>query len=458
MENEDKTGMTGDKPKSLLFISIDFPPARTSGIYRPVFFTKYLIEAGWDVTLLTASTHLSTFADDSLADDVNPNMGVIRVSAPMPRRLTGKIYARYKQSAEGAQGTGARPTLKVRLLTLAKKLILSPAFRLIDNFILIPDNYIVWCMKNMPKAYRIIKKKRITHVLVTSQPQSVQVMGLMLKYLTGIVLISDFRDSWTDHQPYRYKLRERVEKFLENKVLIKAGAIINMSEGDLERLQARKPALPREKLHAITNGYNERDFADLPASGPPNPAAPLRLVYVGTMYPHSGDTTVEALRILKERGFGPTDVELSIIGFPDDSFDDLARRYDVAAMIRNIGFMKHAALLKAYGDFDVMYLVTGGTPYYHPGMLPGKVFEYMRAGKPILHSGLDGSAHQILAKSGLEIFVPFDDVGGIAEAMVSLLHRHRNSDLHMKPDWDFIGSFEWRCLGGRLNEILSHLR
>ena len=56
--------MTGDKPKSLLFISIDFPPARTSGIYRPVFFTKYLIEAGWDVTLLTASAPLSPATRD----------------------------------------------------------------------------------------------------------------------------------------------------------------------------------------------------------------------------------------------------------------------------------------------------------------------------------------------------------------------------------------------------------
>ena len=58
--------------RSLLFVSIDFPPARTSGIYRPVFFSKYLIEAGWDVTLLTATTHLSTVSDESLFKEVHP--------------------------------------------------------------------------------------------------------------------------------------------------------------------------------------------------------------------------------------------------------------------------------------------------------------------------------------------------------------------------------------------------
>ena len=112
MENEDKTGMTGDKPKSLLFISIDFPPARTSGIYRPVFFTKYLIEAGWDVTLLTASTHLSTFADDSLFDDIHPRLNVIRKSAPMPRRLTGRLYSKYQETTGKTAGNAANPQLR----------------------------------------------------------------------------------------------------------------------------------------------------------------------------------------------------------------------------------------------------------------------------------------------------------------------------------------------------------
>ena len=196
------------RTKSLLFISIDFPPARTSGIYRPVFFTRYLIEAGWDITLLTAATHLSTVADESLAREIDPRLNVIRVSAPMPRRLTGKVFEKFKQTTEGDGKSDKIPPIRTRLLMLLKKLILSPAFRLIDNFILIPDNYIIWSLKILPRARRLIRRQGISYLLVTSPPHSVQILGLLLRWLTGVTYITDFRNSWTDNQPYQYKIRE----------------------------------------------------------------------------------------------------------------------------------------------------------------------------------------------------------------------------------------------------------
>ncbi len=447
--------MSTDKSeKRLLFISIDFPPARTSGIYRPVFFTKYLIEAGWDITLLTGAEHLSTVHDESLYPEIHSDLDIRRTSAPMPRRLTGKIFSKYQATAGDSAGS-AKPSLKARLFGILKKTILSPGFRFLDNFVFIPDNYIIWSLRNLPTAYRIIRKKKITHLLVTSPPQSVQVLGMMLRFLTGVRYITDFRNSWTDNQPYKYKIRERIEKRLERKALVRSKAVLNMSPGDVDRLLARMSDLPREKLFVITNGYNEADFTGIDFHPAQKTPGPLKLVYVGSMYDHSGDSTAEALRLLAEKGYTEKDVLLTIIGFSDPSFDRLVDQYGVHHLVDNQGFRAHDELVRAYPSYDILYLLTGGTPYYHVGALPGKIFEYMRIGKPILHAGIEGTTHQMLEHSGLEIFVPLDNPAGIADAIIDLMERKKSGSLEMEPNREYAQSFEWRRLAEKVNTIIS---
>lgn len=441
---------------SLLFVSIDFPPARTSGIYRPVFFTRYLIEAGWKVTLLTGASHLSTVMDESLYREIHPELEIVRASAPMPRAITGKVYEKYRKATESG-GAAARPPLKVRLFVGLKKYLLSPVFRVVDNFLLIPDNYIIWAIKNLWKSYRIIRSHNVTHLLVTSPPQSVQIMGLVLSYLTGVRYITDFRNSWTDNQPYRYRIREKIEKSLERRVLKRSKAVINMSSGDVDRLLARMPDFPREKLHVVTNGYNERDFADCPETAI-KPDGPLTMLYVGTMYTHSGDSTAEALKLLAGDGFTAADFQLTVIGFADRSFEKLVEEYGVGDMVVNRGFMNHDDLMKEYSRYDVMYLLTGGTAYYHRGALPGKIFEYMRLGRPILHVGIEGTTHDMLKPCGLEIFAPLDNPAEIAARMTVLLKQKRASMLAAAPNRAYIEAYEWRRLAQTAEGIISGVK
>lgn len=446
-----------EKKGSLLFVSIDFPPARTSGIYRPVFFTRYLIEAGWRVTLLTGASHLSTVTDESLFREIHPELEIVRASAPMPRAITGKVYERYRKATAGSGEAAAKPPLKARLFMSLKKYMLSPAFRLADNFLFIPDNYIIWAMKNLWKAYRIIRSRNVTHLLVTSPPQSVQIMGLVLSYLTGVRYITDFRNSWTDNQPYEYRVREKIEKSLERRVLKRSRAVINMSAGDVERLLARMPDVPRDKLSVVTNGYNERDFADNPET-PVSPDGPLTMLYVGTMYAHSGDSTAEALKILAGQGYTAADFELTVIGFADQSFARLVDAYGVGAMVVNRGFMSHDDLMREYHRYDIMYLLTGGTAYYHRGALPGKIFEYMRLGRPILHVGIEGTTRDMLRPCGLEIFAPLDDPAAIAARMTALREQKRASTLAAMPNRSYIETYEWRSLARKVDGIISGVR
>ncbi len=229
-----------------------------------------------------------------------------------------------------------------------------------------------------------------------------------------------------------------------------------MSPGDVDRLLARMPDIPREKLFVITNGFNEKEFAAVEGiDRPPVSEGPLRLLYVGSMYDHSGDSTVEALRILSEKGYAESDVVFTVIGFSDRSFDHLVDKYRVGHLVRNLGFHSHDELMRMYPQFDVMHLLTGGTPYYHLGALPGKIFEYMRIGRPVLHAGIDGTTHDMLHRSGLEIFVPLDDAPGIAEAIIDLMKRKKSSSLSMTVNREYADSFEWKRLAEEVNRIIS---
>ena len=56
--------------RTVLIIAYDFPPLRTSGVYRPLKFAKYLPEFGWRPIILTVSNYGDAQTDASLLRDL----------------------------------------------------------------------------------------------------------------------------------------------------------------------------------------------------------------------------------------------------------------------------------------------------------------------------------------------------------------------------------------------------
>ena len=54
--------------------------------------------------------------------------------------------------------------------------------------------------------------------------------------------------------------------------------------------------------------------------------------------------------------------------------------------------------------------------------MPGKMFEYMAAGKPILVYGHPGEASELVLALGAGVFVREGDVGGLLRALATLEH------------------------------------
>jgi glycosyltransferase involved in cell wall biosynthesis len=79
----------------------------------------------------------------------------------------------------------------------------------------------------------------------------------------------------------------------------------------------------------------------------------------------------------------------------------------------------HAQVVAGYGSTDLQLLVLAHTAIA-PGNLPGKFFEYLASGKPILGIGpVNGDAAEILNQTKAGVIVERTDTAGIKAALLS---------------------------------------
>jgi len=88
--------------------------------------------------------------------------------------------------------------------------------------------------------------------------------------------------------------------------------------------------------------------------------------------------------------------------------------------------------------------------------LPGKLFEYLRAGKPIfamIHP--EGVCAEVLKPSGLGFIADNSDPEAIKSQFLRLYQLWEQGKLAPKPDWGLIRGFERQELTRRLAEVFD---
>lgn len=94
---------------------------------------------------------------------------------------------------------------------------------------------------------------------------------------------------------------------------------------------------------------------------------------------------------------------------------------------------------------------------YKPLLIPGKVFEYLQVGKPVLTIGQDSDAVDILKRSGIGIVHHPEDVEGIADSLHTLILQKPELQHRYIPDQGYIAQFDFRQLSGQLDRIFEEL-
>jgi glycosyltransferase involved in cell wall biosynthesis len=91
-------------------------------------------------------------------------------------------------------------------------------------------------------------------------------------------------------------------------------------------------------------------------------------------------------------------------------------------------------------------------------LYPGKLFDYLGLGLPVLFVGpSDGGVARLVAEGGFGVAVRQGDVDGIAGAVIALAHAKETGTALATPDPEVAARFDRRVQVGRLARLLERV-
>lgn len=422
--------------KRVLIITYYWPPSGGSGVQRWLKFAKYLPESGWDPVIFTPENPDFDLKDPSLEKEIPKELEVIKFPIWEPYQLFSKIKGKAK-------------THPGRLMEQKEKGVLEKtAIWMRANF-LVPDPRIFWVKPAVKFLEDLVKSGQFQAVITTGPPHSMHLIGRELKRITGIPWIADFRDPWSqweflDTLPMTSLIRKKHER-LEQSVLKEANAIMTISptfQKDLEKLAHRK-------IQLLTNGF---DPADIPVdfSLRQKEKGKLHLVYSGII--DAIRNPIPLLEAMKAEFSGSEmQVEMTFVGKVSEAIRAFVSQNPwLMERIHFAGYVSHREVFGFYEKADALVLILTDTKNAR-GNIPGKLFEYLATGVPILALGdPNGDSAQILKDAGAGEVIAHVNFEGIQKSLRNLV----NSDLHDSNSSD-LEKYSRRSLSFQLAKILD---
>lgn len=428
----------------VLIITYYWPPSGGSGVQRWLKFVKYLPGFGWKPYVVAPENPSFTIQDKSLLHDVPPEAVVIRLPIWEPYHAFFKLSRLF----------GKKNVKQSDFVSTGKRSLFQQISTWVRGNYFIPDARIFWVKPSVTFLEKYLTENQLDKIVTTGPPHSVHLIGLHLKKRNpALIWIADFRDPWSewdllDTLSLSSSTRKKHQR-LEKQVLQVADRVITIAPYHVQRFET----LSGRKVDLITNGFDEHDFSKIVYTK----TQKFTIRHVGIVDELRDPRPVmEALKEIaaSDSGFSKT-VTVEFIGNVNSSFKEfVAHDPALASFTKFIDTIPHDQLLKLYGETDVQLLVLANTAIA-PGNLPGKMFEYLASGNPILAVGpTAGDAADVLklTKSG-KIF-EHDDVEGIK---INILNAYDDWTNDVVQDVGNVSSFTRKNLTNQLVKILDDL-
>jgi glycosyltransferase involved in cell wall biosynthesis len=456
--------------RRVLLVALDFPPRRTSGVYRPTRFVKYLPRHGWQPTVLTIRPQAGDIEDASLLRRLGEHTRIARTAYPNLRMWEDRAF----QFLGGLGGTpngatpaaGASPVASANQESTgrARGSLLRRTYRWLRHYVYLPDEAISWVPFAAAEVVRLHMERPFDVIYTTSPPRAIPLIGLLAKRLLGARWVCEFRDPWLlapearqlileEDPPW---LRRQVEQRLERAILREADALVTVTEGYAQELIRERGARP-EKLQVISNGFDEEDFAPR-VEGQEGffDRRQIHLCHFGSVYPRFSGGFFAGLRLLLRnspewRGR----LRVHIIGFPDREVAAEAAHPELAGVVETRGFLPHADALRAMDSSDGLLLFYADR-YIAQACIPGKIYEFLRVGRPVLAVTYEGGLQKLVDGSGAGRVLPPHDAAGIERGLRMFLERAaRGVRERVLPGFE--EQFRYDRLTGNLAQFLNQV-
>jgi glycosyltransferase involved in cell wall biosynthesis len=432
--------------KQLLFHSYHFPPIGGSGAQRPLKLVRHLAALGYESLVVTgggATSDRWAPEDASLLGEVPEGVEICRVDGDGEPQLS----AGWRRAGERWLG--------------------------------IPDRWARWWADSSYHLGREVGTGSDL-IYVWMQPYASAPTGAALSKSLGIPWVADLGDPWAldENMIYASALhRGRALKEM-GELLGTASAIVMSTPEAVDRLLQAFPHFADRPVVPIANGFEAADFA---RPRTPRADGKFRIVHTGYLHTEIGEQhrrrrvlrsllrasppgldiltrshtfLVEAIErlIAREPELGDV-LELQLAGVLNETDRRVAGRTKVAT-IR--GYVTHAESVELMQSADLLFLPMQNLP---PGVratiVPGKTYEYLASGTPILAAVPDGDARDILVEAGNAIIVRPDDLEGMAAGIRAQIERARAGEPPRSPDANVVARFEYGRLAADLAGVFD---
>lgn len=384
-----------------LLVAFHFPPIKlSSGLERTLALTRHLPANGWEPLVLTASAH------------AYPSVSQERMASIPEGTVVCRAFAR--DASRSLSIAGRYP----RALTL-------------------PDRWASWCLGAIPEGLRMIRAYRPELIWSTYPIASAHLIACALHRISGLPWVADFRDPMVEYDPSTqtwspsWRALRRWRLWTEGLAVRHAAALTTCTNGALRILGDRYPLADQARWTMVPNGYDESAFQSASIQAPPAPEDDaLVLLHSGTIYPTPDRDPSHFLRALRRviDMRGPHMRQLRVVlraSSVEQLYTPLLQELQLSSHVRFEPAVPYQQALAEMMQVDGLLVFQG---YTSNPAIPAKLYEYVRAGRPILALA-DGSGDTAALVRQLDagIVSPLDDEALIAVALQQFLTRIETS-------------------------------
>lgn len=432
--------------KSLLIITYYWPPMGGGGVQRWLKFVKYLREFGWEPVVFTPEGANVSIRDESLYEDIPEGVEVIRHPIREPYSIYNRLLGKKKDEGFHA---GFVETEKEQGRPWMKQFTMW-----VRGALFIPDAKMLWIGPASRRIKKLLLERSFDAMVSTGPPHTTHLIAEKVKRKHDIPWLADFRDPWTEIDFFHHlpmpKWAEDRHKKLERRVLEHADKVVTVSWSwaeDLERIGGRD-------VEVVTNGYDEADFPD-PEGIPLTDA--FSITHAGAFNKDRNPECLwDALGKLarEEEGFRDK-LSLRLIGPTDHAVMEGLEKNGLSDRVERIDQLPHKEVIPYLCASWVLLLPLNDTPNI-AGVVPGKLYEYLGAQRPVLCTGkADGDAASIVQSSGAGVALDSKDQEGMEEVLRRYYRSYLEGDLKVVPQE--VRKYSRRELAGNISQHLSSL-
>ena len=443
------------KQKKILIIAYYFPPFGGVPVQRTLKFVKYLLEQGWNSTVLTVLDGYDHFHpnDPSLLNKIPNEVDVIRTrDIGIIARIIKLLRRKASVSFQSVRGDKIFPDIITKLR------------KLLYNSLWFPDEKGYW----IPGAIiaglrRLLKRDDILVIYASGYPWSAFLVGAVLSKFKGIPLILDFRDAWTMNP--RGFWDSRFQRFWENKVLLQASKVVFatnlMREGYIERY----PWIDEKKFITITNGYDREDFKYFEnENNEKKHNEKFLITFTGTFNDNIPPSDIDQSplyflkglsKLLKEQDISER-IQVRFVGNFGENNKSFIKMLGFENFVELKGAVSHDKSIEYQMEADILLLIIYPSKWSN-SILTGKLFEYIGARKPILALTPDGEAKDLIVKEKLGITVLPKDLVGIKNAIYKLYKDWEQNKLKSEGNDHTFRKYEMKALTKKLVDAIEEV-